>query len=480
MSGVALLRMDRVAGAGGHPRHGHPPLDLKIVEAGLARAEILTTLVDGWRIPGGPDAWATRALAAAPRVAVIKAETWCLPEALACAARLRGAGVLTVAIGQQVAHAQRVAVSGWDTAYDVALAGEAEEDVLQLLPRLLDGEHGLPENYRQRFRNGERFSVRNAEVLPWPEFSDEEMQAFAFPFPLPGPALKRWAYVLTARGCPHRCRHCSTIVRKSAGGDLRTRAPVAVVDEIAAHLARGAEAIAFEDDTLLVDRRHFLAICEEMARRSIRMPWIANARPDELDEERVAAAAAAGAILFKLGIESATPRLLEAMGKARRGSVWIQQTEEGMVRLRQHGIGAVGLFLIGLPTQTEDEVAATLAWARRLAPDYVQVQLFRSYPDIDWWPDLPPASRDAEGAYHYGPVRVTTASIPAPALASLQQGFYRRFYLRPGFVARHLLRCWRHYADPAVMGAGATRLAYVLRGAGNGQRLAAEAGGRGA
>lgn len=460
-----LLRIDRTGGAGGHPRHAHPALDLKVVAEGLGRCGISTTMVDGWVIAGGPDAWVRRSLAASPRVAVIKAETWCMPDALSCAARLRREGVLTVGIGQQVVHAMRTSVGGWDEAYDLALGGEPEAELLALLPRLLQGDNTPLEYYRQRYRCGERFSVGNADILPWPEFSDEEMRAFAFPFPLPGPTLRRWAYVLTARGCPHRCRHCSTIVRKSDGGVLRCRAPAAVVDEIEAHLARGAEAIAFEDDTLLVDRRHFLAVCNEMARRSIRVPWIANARPDELDEERVAAAAEAGAILFKLGIESATPRLLEAMGKARRGAAWIEQTEAAMARLRHYRIGSVGLFLIGLPTQTEDEVAATLAWARRLAPDYVQVQVFRSYPDIAWWPDLPPETRDADAAYHYGPVAVTAASIPASALLSLQRAFYRRFYLRPGYLARHVLRCWRHYVAPAVMGASARRLGYILHGA---------------
>lgn len=480
MSGIALLRMDRVEGAGGHPRHAHPALDLKLVEAGLGRAGVRVAMVDGWTIAGGPEAWVAHALASAPGVAVIKAETWCMPEALACARRLRREGVLTVGIGQQVAHAMRASVDGWDEAYDLALAGEAEAELLTLLPRLLQGDPVSLESYRQRFRHGERFSVGDPDALPWPEFSDTEMQAFAFPFPLPGPTLRRWAYVLTARGCPHRCRHCSTIVRKSDGGVLRTRTPTSVVDEIESHLARGAEAIAFEDDTLLVDRRHFLAICNALARRSIRVPWIANARPDELDEERVAAAAAAGAILFKLGIESATPRLIEAMGKARRGMAWIEQTEAAMARLRRHRLGSVGLFLIGLPSQTEDEVAATLAWACRLAPDYVQVQLFRSYPDIAWWPELPPETRDVGAAYHYGPVAVTAASIPAPALASLQRAFYRRFYLRPGYVARHVLRCWRHYAAPAVLGAGARRLAYIVHGAAAERPQGALRGGNGA
>jgi radical SAM superfamily enzyme YgiQ (UPF0313 family) len=254
------------------------------------------------------------------------------------------------------------------------------------------------------------------------------------------------------------------VVRKSFGERLRWRDPVRVADEVAANLAAGAEAIAFEDDTLFVDRRQFLALCEEMVRRRIVAPWIANARPDELDEERVAAAASAGARLLKVGIETVTPRLVEMMGKSRHGANWRAQAEAGMARLKRHRIASVGLFLVGLPTQTAQEVEATLRWAKVLAPDYVQVQIFRSYPDISWWRDLPSPLRDAAAAYHYGPILSTAAALPADVLPAMQRAFYRDYYLRPGFALTHLSRCWRHYFAPAGLASTLGRLRYMLRG----------------
>jgi hypothetical protein len=460
---VVLLRADRLDGSGGHPRHLHPALDLKVLEAGLDAARVPVSLVDGWLLAGGPAAWMARALATRPRVAVIKAETWCLPEAIECALRLREAGVLTIAIGQQVSHVMRAPASRWREAFDLALAGEAAAELLALLPRLLEDGNFPQDGYWRQFEQGRHFTVDAPDDLPRPVFSQADMQAFAFPFPLPGKPLRRWAYVLSASGCPHRCRHCSTVVRKSSGERLRTRSPVQVADDVAAHLAAGAEAIAFEDDTFFVDRRHFLDICDELVRRNLDAPWIANARPDELDAERVDAAAASGARLLKLGIETPTPRLIELMGKARHGESWRQLTEQGLARMRGRSIASVGLFLVGLPTQTAAEVEATLRWAQALAPDYVQVQIFRSYPDIPWWPDLAPQVRDAAAAYHYGPVPSTAAAIPAAALHRLQRDFYRRYYLRAGFVFAHARSCWRHYVDPAGIAATLGRLRYLAR-----------------
>jgi anaerobic magnesium-protoporphyrin IX monomethyl ester cyclase len=468
MSGVVLLRVDRVDGSGGHPRHLHPALDLKTLQAGLERSGGLSPkLVDGWLAKGGPRAWVAQALSGKPQVAVIKGETWCLPEAIECGLLLRKAGVTTIAIGQQVSHAMRSPVPRWREAFDVALAGEAEEELLGLLPRLLQGDTSTLDDCRQCFTRGHHFEVAAPDHLPRPEYSAAEQLDFAFPFPLPGRPLRRWAYVLSASGCPHRCRHCSTVVRKSSGERLRKRSPGKVVDEVAAHLAAGAEAIAFEDDTFLVDRRHFLAICEELARRNIVAPWIANARPDELDAERVAAAAASGARLFKVGIETATPRLIELMGKSRDGETWRRQSEEGLARLKRHGIAAVGLFLVGLPSETAAEVEATVRWAQVLAPDYVQVQIFRSYPDIPWWQDLAPELRDAPAAYHYGPILSTSAALSPQTLPVLQRDFYRRFYLRAAFVAAHARLCWRHYCAPANIAAGLGRLGYIAQRGGS-------------
>lgn len=464
MSSVALLRVDRVGGAGGHPRHLHPALDLKILEAGLMQGgRISATLVDGWLLAGGPPVWVARVLGCKPQVAVIKAETWCLPEAIECGLRLREAGVMTIAIGQQVSHAMRSPVPRWREAFDVALAGEPEGELLDRLPRLLHGETATFDNCWQRFDQGHHLEVAAPDLLPRPLFSAVEQSAFAFPFPLPGKPLRRWAYVLSASGCPHRCQHCSTVVRKSSGERLRKRRPELVADEVAAHLASGAEAIAFEDDTFLVDRRHFLGICEELGRRNIAAPWIANARPDELDAERVEAAAASGARLFKVGIETATPRLIELMGKARDGETWQRQSEEGLARLKRHGIASVGLFLVGLPSETAAEADATVRWAQALAPEYVQIQIFRSYPDIPWWQDFSPELRDAAAAYHYGPVVRTSAAIPPHALPMLQRDFYRRFYLRATFVAAHARSCWRHYCCPAGIAATLGRLRYLVQ-----------------
>lgn len=465
---VVLLRVDRAAGCHtDHPRHLHPALDLKYIQAGLESAlRIAAPLLDGWLAPFAAETFAARALAHAPRIAVVRAVTWCLEESLQVARILRRAGVVTIAVGQQVHHLARMERAADAAAYDFCVPGEPEEAVPRLVARLLAGEAPVPpgDAGRDSLRAGDPVLVRDPDALPRPVPSAAELEAYAFPFPLRCRPLSRWGYVLSAWGCPRPCRHCTTIVRKSVGRDLRPRAVAAVVDEVLALRDAGAQAISFEDDSLFVHRARFLELADALLRRGATLPWMANARPDELDAERVAAAAAAGAVLVKVGVDTGSPRLIEHLGKSTDGAGWIRATEGGLALLNRHRIGSVALFMVGMPDETPEDALATLALARRIRPDYLQMQQYRAYPDVPMWPELPERARARAGDYHYLAPAGNCSRIPAALLPRLQRRLYRRFYLRPDFVARHLARHWRHYLSPRGAAVLPAALRYLLRG----------------
>lgn len=469
-SPVVLLRVDREAGRHtDHPRHLHPALDLKYIQAGLqARLGREVPLLDGWRSPFRVAVFAARALRLAPRVAVIKGVTWCLEESLAVGRMLRAAGVVTIAIGQQVQHLARTGPCDAAEAFDLLLPGEPEEAVPRMVARLMAGESPA-----QIVRSGldgassDRVVVVEApDALPRPAVSRDEMSAYAFPFPLRCAPRERWGYVLSAWGCPRPCRHCTAIVRKSVGRDLRTRAVQAVIDEVMALKEAGAQAISFEDDSLFVHRARFLELTDALVRHRVDLPWMANARPDELDGERVAAAAGAGAVLVKVGVDTGSARLIERLGKCADGEAWIRSTEAGFALLNRHGVGSVALFMVGMPDETPADAQATLDLAKRIRPDYLQMQQYRAYPDVPLWGELPDSARAGAGEYHYLAPAGNCSRIPAAQLPRLQRRLYRDFYLRPGFVARHLVRHWRHYLSVRGAAAVPSALRYLLGGGG--------------
>jgi anaerobic magnesium-protoporphyrin IX monomethyl ester cyclase len=444
---AVLLRIDRDAQRHTrHPRHLHPALDLKYAQAGIkARLDAPAPLLDGWLEPFDATAFAARALALQPRVAVIRAVTWCLDESVAVAQALRRAGVITIAVGQQVQHIARCPHPGWLQAYDLALPGEPEQALPELVAQLHRGAD--LEKLQQRWPahgRSELALVSQPELLAEPHFSSDELNAYPFPFAVRGTVVKRWAYVLTAWGCPRSCLHCTSIVRKSVGRPLRPRPIAQVLDEIERLAAAGADAIAFEDDSLFVHRRRFLALADGLQRRGLTLPWMANARPDELDAERIAAAHASGAVLLKIGVDTGAPRLIERIGKAKDGDAWLTASRYAFKQLEAQGIGAVSLFTLGLPGESRSDVVATRTLALELPADYLQVQLYQPYPDVMLWESLRADARKAAD-YHYAGSGAALGELSQDELTLLQQRLYRRFYLRPGFIARHLRYGWRHY-----------------------------------
>jgi anaerobic magnesium-protoporphyrin IX monomethyl ester cyclase len=442
-----LLRIDRDAQRHTrHPRHLHPALDLKYAQAGIqARIDVPVPLLDGWLHPFEVSAFAAQALALQPRVAVIRAVTWCLDESVAVAQALRRAGVITIAVGQQVQHIARCPHPEWAQAYDLALPGEPEQALPELIAQLHRGVD-LAKLQQRWPSNGqsELALVAQPGLLPAPYFDTDELADYPFPFPVRSAPAARWAYVLTAWGCPHPCRHCSAIVRKSVGRPLRVRPISQVLDDVERLAAAGAGAIAFEDDSLFVSRKRFLALADGLQQRRVVLPWLANARPDELDAETVAAARASGAVLLKVGVDTGAPRLIERLGKAKDGDAWLAASRNAFNQLDASGIGAVALFMLGLPGETRQDADATRDLAMELPADYLQVQLYQAYPDVPWWQAL----HDAQPLvvdYHYAGKGASLGELAQDELVALQRRLYRQFYLRPAFITRHLRHAWRHY-----------------------------------
>lgn len=453
-SGVVLVRVDRAAAqATTHPRHLHPPLELKVIQAALERDHgAPVPLIDHWLAPGPVEELAQRVIAHRPRHAVVKALSWCIEEAVALGRRLRAAGIVTLAVGQHATHARLVPFPGWDEAFDLTIAGEPEQITPGLIAELIAG--GSTADLATRLRQHPPAQVEEPDRLPRPRFTADELDRYPFPFPVPGRPVRRWGHLQSSWGCPSRCLHCTEMVRKSVGYRFRTRSPERVVDDMAALVDAGCDGIVFEDDSLLADRRHFLALCRAIGERGLQVRWIASVRPDQIDAESATAAANAGAALFKIGIETGSPRLAELIGKTRDGERWPEVTLSALELLAAHRIGSVGLFLTGLPGETEDDVDASIRLALRGAPSYIQVQQFTAYPDVR----LASAQvAQVTNRYHYP----AAGGAPNDPGSVAQQRLYRAYYLRPRFMLRHARLFWRHYLRPATLRRTLRAIAFV-------------------
>lgn len=451
-SPVVLLRVDREAARRSpHPRHLHPPIELKVLQAAITN--ILgrpVPFIDGWRSPFSVDEVLAAIKDLAPRCVVIKGATWCLDEALSLGQKLRAIGVTTVAVGELALHHSLKPIERWGQSFDLSVAGDPEELLPSIIPSLLD----TPERARRLVIPTQQFgTIEDPGAVPIPEYTDEELLAYPFPLPLTMRPVEseRWGYVLTAWGCPRPCRHCSVVVRKSTGRDLRVKPVGRVMDEVRRLVDQGATTIAFEDDSLFVARKRFIELADAIVRSGLKIRWIANARPDELDEERVVAARTSGAVLVKIGIETLSEKLLSLIEKTPDVASWRGNSERAVALLRQHGIRSVGLFLVGLPGETEIDVGASKDFVQRNPIDYLQVQIWQPYPDVGIF-------SDRVAAFHY-----STAASDDSLYARRQKDLYRSFYFRPSYVVRHFVLNWRHYLrNPGILTKHTDQLSFLI------------------
>ena len=86
--------------------------------------------------------------------------------------------------------------------------------------------------------------------------------------------------IQATRGCPAACSFCD--IRKTK---FRIRSPQNVVDEIAELVKMGVDDLFFVDDTITIDKKNVLAICDLIVERGIKIHFKISARVDTINPE---------------------------------------------------------------------------------------------------------------------------------------------------------------------------------------------------
>ncbi|MCB1148444.1 MAG: radical SAM protein, partial [Leptospiraceae bacterium] len=200
--------------------------------------------------------------------------------------------------------------------------------------------------------------IENIENLPFPDWDAINFYEYARTQSMAPIGFRRYANLMTSRGCPFRCIYCHDHLGKS----FRARSPGLVVDEIET-LYRKYRIKHFEiiDDIFNFNKKRTIEICNEISRRNlkIRIAFPNGLRGDLLDEEVIDALAEAGTHFISFAVETATPRLQKLVRKHNRLEI-LKKNIDYAVRKK---IFSYGFFMIGFPTETREEIEATIEFA---------------------------------------------------------------------------------------------------------------------
>ena len=328
--------------------------------------------------------------------------------------------------------------------FDAVVTGEAEEEVCRLVEKLKRGvaPEEIRKIYQDKLSNSCINLIADLDALPFPTYSLSEIKAYRFFYPIALAKRLKWGHILSSRGCTRECLYCSQVTRESYGDTVRLRSPANVVDEIEKLMSKGVNIVSFDDDNFTTSREHVKGVCNEILQRGLEIKWIVHARIDELDFPKLVMMKNAGCVLLRLGVESGSRRIIEILGKSRQDLDWIRISSSTFNYARKVGIATDALFMIGNPTETEEEVEETLKLAQMLEPDFIQVHFFTIYPGSAVYEHYKKeiARKELPKMYHYCMPRFNPSNIAINKLLSARVHFYRSFFLRPKFLMNHFLK----------------------------------------
>jgi radical SAM superfamily enzyme YgiQ (UPF0313 family) len=239
----------------------------------------------------------------------------------------------------------------------------------------------------------------------------------------------RGTSIMASRGCPYRCTYCQPTLGTIFGRVVRKRSPASLVAEAAELKDRfDIEGLMWLDDTFLLDREWMQNLCEQFIEADLGLIWGCNVRADVCDRESLEIMKAAGLRMVHVGIESASQRVLDEVYDK---GITIEQVRETTQMAKDLGLKVRGYFMMGAPTETEEEVRASIKLANELPLDDVTFSITTPLPHThlyDMTHDL--ISEDfSHFDYYKTAVYDSDVVLPARTLARLRRLAYIQFYL---------------------------------------------------
>lgn len=272
-------------------------------------------------------------------------------------------------------------VSLEQTQADFVVIGEGEVTFSELVREIEKG--------RSNFENIAGLAFRTLEgkiVTTPPRALIREMDSLPFPdreslYRLDTYRPDDLSMIMTSRGCPYNCTFCSSLWERR----VRNRSVSNIIEEIEYLIQRfKTKNIYFKDDTFTINKKRVYEFCDSLREKKIGVGWECLTRIELIDEELVLRMRDEGMNYLKIGIETGSPRLLNATNK----NLSIDQIKKGAAVLNKINQKWSAFFMLGYPDETEEELKMTLDLIEQIRPTYVSMSTLAPYPGSRIYYDL--------------------------------------------------------------------------------------------
>ncbi len=379
-----------------------------------------------------------------PQIVGFSATTSSFPDAADLAQRIKkqAPDITTVCGGVHVSALEGQLLRDYPV-FDFLVAGEGEETMGELAAGVIPSAiKGLIRQHEGAIIvNEPRPKIADLDSLPFPAY--EKLKGFPRDYHLPlfSYINTPGATMITSRGCMFQCSYCDRSVFKKG---FRYNSAEYIYEHMKYLREKfGVRHINVYDDLFTANRQRIVELCEKLSVHPLGINFNCAVRVGYTDDGLLSLLKNAGCLMVSLGIESADPEML----KRHKSGVSLDDVRDTVRRIQKAGLRAKGLFMMGLPGETEASIKRTSDFILSLELDDMNMAKFTPFPGAPLW-----ATIKDEGTFNedwrlmncLNFVFVPRGIQSKEKLDQLYNEHVKRFYSDKAWRKKFRRRLWQH------------------------------------
>ena len=289
--------------------------------------------------------------------------------------------------------------------------------------------------------NAARQPIEDLDSLPFPAY--EKLDGFprGYELPLFSYANSPGATMITSRGCPYQCSYCDRSVFKRG---YRFNSPKYIYEHMKYLRERfGVRHLNIYDDLFTLDRKRIETLCKMLIENPLGIRFNCAVRVGYADDSLLDLLRSAGCLMVSIGIESGDSSLLET----HKPGVYLDEVKNTVDRIHAKDLRVKGLFMMGLPGETEESIKKTSDFAVSLDLDDMNMAKFTPFHGAPIWKNIKESGELREDwrmmnclNFVFLPKGISSWE----RLEYLYNSHVKRFYSNPMWRKRFTARMWQN------------------------------------
>ena len=259
-------------------------------------------------------------------------------------------------------------------AIDHIISGEGENAFRALAEGFTDYDSIYSRNGSEVIRGTQPILPCVLDELPFPAYDLLKGFPRDYLMPLFGYPRHPGANIISSRGCVYSCSYCD---RSVFGKSFRWNSPEYTFQQILwLNREFGIRHINFYDDLFTLNRNRVEELCLRLSSSRLPVTFNCIVRIGHIDRDMIGLLKKGGCWMVSVGIESGDQKLLDE----HKDGLTVEDIRHDIQVLHDCGLWVKGLFMMGLPGETEESIIKTREFALSLPLKDANLTAFTPFP----------------------------------------------------------------------------------------------------